>query len=318
MSVQMVCASHSPLMRCYAREPQDHAEVVEVFARRAAAIEAFDPEVVFVFGPDHYNGFFLKLAPPYCVGLAAEASADIGGTAGSLDVPAALATDCVEALRDGGVDVAVSYAMSVDHGFSQTIDRLLGGLKAYRVVPIFVNCMIPPYIPFKRSRALGTALGKFAAGLGQRVLLLGSGGMSHNPTRYYPAYGTGEPSVSDWQLGGESGGSFTQAQWLQRLESMHLEGAEMLADGTRSRADIKMNPEVDRVFLDCLTQGRLAEVDGWDPASMVERAGIGWLELHTWIAACAAHQAAGGDAPQLDLYAETLEYGIATGVVHGN
>ena len=318
MSVQLVCTSHSPLMRCYAREPAAHAEVVDVFARRAAAIEAFNPQIVFVLGPDHYNGFFLKLAPPYCVGLASESVADIGGTAGKFDVPAELATRCIDALRDSGVDVAVSYAMTVDHGFSQPMDRLLGSLDRYPVVPIFVNCMIPPYVPFKRSRALGNALGKFAASLGQRVLLLASGGMSHNPTRYYPAYDDAEPAVGDWQLGGETGGSYTQQDWLGRLERMHIEGARMLAEGTRTRQDIKMNPEVDSAFLDCLIAGRLADVDEWDPTSVVERAGTGWLELHTWIAACAAYEAAGGGTPHIDIYAETLEYGIATGVVHGN
>jgi 2,3-dihydroxyphenylpropionate 1,2-dioxygenase len=49
---------------------------------------------------------------------------------------------------------------------------------------------------------------------------------------------------------------------------------------------------------------------------MVEHAGIGSLELHTWVAAAAAHQAAGGAPPTVDIYAEALEYGIAFGMAH--
>jgi len=60
----------------------------------------------------------------------------------------------------------------------------------------------------------------------------------------------------------------------------------------------------------------LDELDDWDPDWLVEQAGIGSLELVTWLAACAANQAAGGLAPQVDIYTETLEYGIATGVIH--
>jgi hypothetical protein len=48
----------------------------------------------------------------------------------------------------------------------------------------------------------------------------------------------------------------------------------------------------------------------------VEHAGIGSLELHTWIAAAAANAAAGGAPPVKDIYAEALEYGIAFGMVH--
>ena len=49
---------------------------------------------------------------------------------------------------------------------------------------------------------------------------------------------------------------------------------------------------------------------------IVPRAGVGFNELMTWIAACAAHMAAGGEAPQLAVYADTLEYGIGFGMVH--
>jgi 2,3-dihydroxyphenylpropionate 1,2-dioxygenase len=147
------------------------------------------------------------------------------------------------------------------------------------------------------------------------VLFLASGGMSHNPTRYYPSIGTADQRVADYQLSGGKIG-MSHAEWLERLEVMHREGAQMLVDGTRTRADLKLNPEVDAQFLEAITSSNLAQVDEWDPTWMVEHAGIGSLELHTWIAAAAANAAAGGTPPVADLYAETLEYGIAFGMVH--
>jgi 2,3-dihydroxyphenylpropionate 1,2-dioxygenase len=315
-AVQLLCASHSPLMVCYARPPQAHDAIVEVFRARAKAIAEFDPELVFVLGPDHFNGFFFKLAPSFCVGLSCEAVADIGGTPGRMNVPRDLATECVKFLRQFGSDVAVSYEMTVDHGFSQTMSRVFGGLDRYPVIPIYVNAIMPPYLPFKRSRALGMALGEFIKTLNKRVLVLASGGMSHNPTRYYPSYGSAEEAVTRWQLGGDSGGGLARQEWLDKLEDMHLEGAQMLVSGARSRADIKLNPEIDGRFLSIVTSGSVGEIDEWDPDEMVEQAGIGWMEMHTWVAACAANETAGGALPETDLYAETLEYGIATGIIH--
>ena len=107
MSTQLICASHSPLLYCYAKEPQDWEGLQQAFADRAKAIEAFDPELIIAFGSDHFNGFFLKTMPAFCVGLKAEGAGDIGGFAGPVNVPEDLATACVESLRDQDVDASV-------------------------------------------------------------------------------------------------------------------------------------------------------------------------------------------------------------------
>ena len=316
--IQLVCASHSPLLYCYARKPERYDEIEEVFATRRAAIEAFDPELVVMFGSDHFNGFFLNMMPSFCVGLAATAAGDIGGFEGSLDVPSTTSIELVEHLRSGGVDVAVSYDMGIDHAFSQSIVRLLGSLDARPIVPVFVNCITKPFVPFHRTVALGEQVGRFVAASGQRVLLVASGGMSHNPLRYYPHYGTGDADVTEYQLHGPTpddppARGFSEPAWLDRLETMHIEGAQMLVDGTRTLADIKLNPPVDHEFLRHLLPLELEPLTSWDPDDLIERAGIGFMELQTWIAGAAAFRAAGGTSLELDIYAETLEYGIATG-----
>jgi 2,3-dihydroxyphenylpropionate 1,2-dioxygenase len=316
MTSALICASHSPLMYCWAKAPECHAAVERLFIERAAEIKAWNPELVIIFGPDHFNGFFLRLMPPFCAAIAASATADIGGFPGTLNVPQGETLDCIAAVRRADVDLAVSYQMTIDHGFSQALQRLLGGLDRYPTIPVFMNGIAPPFVPFRRSRLLGAAMGRFAATLGKRVLFLASGGMSHNPTRYYPDIGTGEPAVIDWQLNGELAQRMTSLQWLERLKSMHIEGADMLVQGLRTRADLKLNPVIDQQFLDIISGTDLSQVDALDPAALVADAGIGFLELHTWVAAAAAHQAAGGAPPTVDLYAEALEYGIAFGMAH--
>jgi 2,3-dihydroxyphenylpropionate 1,2-dioxygenase len=318
MTTRLICASHSPLLYCFKKEPADWDALQRTFKEQAAAVNAFDPDLVIAFGSDHFNGFFMKNMPSFCVGFQAEAAGDIGGFPGPLQVPTDIAEKLVVDLRANGVDPAVSHSMTVDHAFSQTIHIMLGGLDKRPIIPIFINCITQPFVPFKRSRQLGETVGCFAQKLGKRVLLLASGGMSHHPTRYYPALGDGEDSVTAWQIsGGDDPGSLTKKQWLERLDVMHHEGAEMIARGERTAAQMHLNAEADQRFLKVLIANRLEEFDTWNQSALVAEAGIGSMELHTWIAGAAAHKIAGGNPPELSFYSVTPELGIAAGVVHG-
>ena len=315
----MICASHSPLLYCYAKEPDDWEGMQNAFAARERAAQEFDADLVIAFGADHFNGFFLKLMPAFCVGLKANAVGDIGGFAGELDVPADIATDLVHHLRNSDIDPAVSTDMTIDHAFSQTINNMLGSLNAKPTIPIFINAIAEPFVPFRRTRLLGEAIGKFAASSGKRVLFLASGGMSHNPRRYYPELGDGTPEVTAWQLsGGDYPESLSPEQWIEMLEHMHHEGAEMIVRGERTAKDMKLNQEADERFLEIFCDNRLEEFDDWDQQELVREAGIGSMELHTWIAAAAAHKAAGGSAPVNDFYSVAMELGIACGIVHAD
>ncbi len=75
----LTCASHSPLLYCFDKPPDDWEALQKAYAEREQAIKDFDADLVFAFGADHFNGFFLKLMPSFCIGLAAEAVGDIGG-----------------------------------------------------------------------------------------------------------------------------------------------------------------------------------------------------------------------------------------------
>ena len=95
---------------------------------------------------------------------------------------------------------------------------------------------------------------------------------------------------------------------------MHIEGAKMITRGERTAEHMRLNADADARFLEVLTSGDLSQYDGWDPTEVVEDAGIGSMELHTWIAATAAHLAAGGESPQTDFYSIAPELGIAAGI----
>ena len=74
MPVQLICCSHSPLMTTGIEETEQvvQGQFFRELARAPAALHAFDPDLVVVFGPDHFNGFFYELMPAFCIGTAAE------------------------------------------------------------------------------------------------------------------------------------------------------------------------------------------------------------------------------------------------------
>src|SRR5260370_11068247 len=176
-----VTMSHSPLMGFTEPAPAIKARVSQALddARRFAA--GFDPELVVVFGPDHYNGFFYDMMPPFCIGAAAESIGDYDTSAGTLPVDHDAALSFVRAALDAEIDVTVSERMYVDHGFAQPLEILFGGLGQVPVVPVFINCVAQPLGPARRARLLGSVIGSAAARLNRRGLVFRSRGPAPGP-----------------------------------------------------------------------------------------------------------------------------------------
>lgn len=303
-------------MYCSPSEPKAGEAIRDAFRARAEEVRDFAPEIIFAFGPDHYTSLFHKLAPPFCVGVRAQAVGDIGGHEGPLQVPTELAIECIEAVRDAGVDVAVSHDLKIDHGISQTLFRVAGGLAAYPTVPVAINIFTTPLPPFRRGRALGEAIGAFVARKGLRALFLGSGGLSHNPKPIFPAVGEGGALVDHHMTDGPGGDESLEKQWLKRQYDIHIAAAQMLTDGRLTATDCMFNPELDRECMSLIVNGDLQAFDEWSPTELIRKAGIGSVELQCWIAACAAQHAARGAAPSIDLYEPVTEYGVAVGMIH--
>ncbi|MCV7129885.1 3-carboxyethylcatechol 2,3-dioxygenase [Mycolicibacterium austroafricanum] len=281
----LCCMSHSPLLNLPgpAQELLDDIEGAIAAAREFVA--AFDPDLVVTFSPDHYNGFFYRAMPPFCVGTAAAGVGDYGTYQGPLDVPADLAIDCARAVLDSDVDVAVSAAMDVDHGTVQPLQKLFGDATAKPVIPVFVNSVATPLGPMRRVRALGAAVGTHLAGLGKRVLVIGSGGLSHDPP--VPTLATAPPAALDRIVRGVP----MTTEQRQARQAAVIEAAREFASGQGALAPL--NPDWDRAFLDLLDNGRLAEVDSWDNRWIAEQAGNSAHEVRTWVAAFAALAAQG-------------------------
>src|SRR5690242_20302699 len=105
-AASLVPASHSPLLNLPGPSRDLLDDIEHAIAEARSFVEDYDPELVVSFSPDHYNGFFYKVMPPFCIGTSARGVGDYGTHAGPLNVPETLATDCAKAVLDAGVDVA--------------------------------------------------------------------------------------------------------------------------------------------------------------------------------------------------------------------
>ncbi|WP_246133233.1 3-carboxyethylcatechol 2,3-dioxygenase [Mycobacterium helveticum] len=277
--------SHSPLLNLPGPSQALLDDIDGAIAQARAFVDEFDPELVVIFSPDHYNGFFYKVMPPFCIGMSANGVGDYGTHAGPLDVPDGLAFDCATAVLDAGVDVAVSASMDVDHGTVQPLEKLFGDAVARPVIPIFVNGIAVPLGPLHRCRALGAAVGSFLAGLDRRVLVMGSGGLSHSPP--VPALATASAAVQERIVHGRP----MTTEQRQARQAAVIEAARDFAGGA---SDLQpLNPGWDHRFLDIIDGGKLADLDRWSNSFVAHEGGSSAHEVRTWVAAFAALEAVG-------------------------
>lgn len=286
MSAYLQCMSHTPLVGLVDPSAQILMEVDHSISQARARIAEFDPELVILFAPDHYNGFFYDVMPSFCLGMAAESIGDFGSAAGPLPVPRELAESCANAVLEAGIDAAVSYRMQVDHGFAQPLELLLGGLDRYPVIPLFINSVAVPLPGFQRARLLGEAVGRFTRTLDKRVLFIGSGGLSHQPP--VPELATADLRMTERLLG--SGRDLPEVERQARQQRV-IAAARRFAEDQQSL--YPLNPEWDRQFMAILESGRIGELDGLSNQALSELAGKSSHEVKTWVAAFAALSAYG-------------------------
>ena len=307
MPLAALFASHTPLKDYLDPGPGIAAEVDACLAEARAWVHAFAPELVIEFAPDHFNGFFYQLMPSFCVGAAAESVGDWRTATGPLPVAGELAQQLVEAVHEGGVDVAVSHRMMVDHGFTQLLESLFDAGRTPPLIPVFINCAAPPRPPMARVRALGQAVGRFAAASGQRVLLLASGGLSHDPP--VPLLEGAAPAVRERLI---TGGALSPEARAARQDNVLREGQNFVAGSSRRTP---LNPDWDRAFLDALQAGDLDRLAGLQDADITRDGGAGGHEVRTWLAAAAALAAAGPYRAQRRYYRPITPWIAGFGVV---
>jgi 2,3-dihydroxyphenylpropionate 1,2-dioxygenase len=313
MPADLICTSHTPLTNVKGMvSPETEAPVRESLAALRQRTTEFAPDLVVQFGSDHNSGLNLGLMPAFLVAIRAKALGDYYTSKGQITVDEANARALVSHLHSSGVDVATSYDLTVDHGFTWVLDEILGGINEVPVIPIFTNCGGDLRPPFRRSLALGHAVGEFLRDSmpDSRVLILSSGGLSHDPD--LPQFLTATPEVQQRMI---EGIDWNEEALLLRTERLVGAGKAFERGETKLRA---LNPDWDREILELLRTGDLEAIGAMEDQEVIREGGRGGAEIRNWLAAFAAIRAYGGGHYDADVvcYRDIPAWIIGFGIMH--
>jgi 2,3-dihydroxyphenylpropionate 1,2-dioxygenase len=277
--IGMVGMSHSPFVTLL--PPPDEAAPGGRFldgARRVAdAVAALAPDALVVIGPDHFHANFYDAMPPFVLGVEeAEAFGDFDSRSGPLPVASALAWSIHEGLSRDGFDIALSYALTVDHGIVQGYE-MVRGRADLPLVPLVVNTAAPPLPSMPRCVALGWSLGAaIRASDAGRVLIVASGGLSH----WLPSNDPRDASVPAERRAAMIHGR----RDVRAFAAAREPGVRALAGNPGAQ----VNAAWDAWFLKQLVTADLDPVTSLGDEGLQERAGSGAHEIRTWLIAFAA------------------------------
>jgi 2,3-dihydroxyphenylpropionate 1,2-dioxygenase len=275
--------SHSPLLNFEA--PEAARPRADAYRRAAldlgARIRAARPDVLVVFAQDHFRNLFYDNMPAFLIGVGpVERLGDWHGRPGPLRTDTALARHVTRALFDQGFEPAVSYDLKVDHGVGQALELL--GLEDVPTIPVLINAAAPPLPTPARCYAFGEAMRAALASFpeARRVAVIGSGGLSHQPSK--AAIESDAPEDHEAN------------QFLIHGRGVVAQREEARIQGLMSRLDElakHIRPDWDRAILSRLAAGEARALAGELTSAAIEQAaGTGGQEVRAWLAMLGAAQ----------------------------
>jgi hypothetical protein len=177
-------------------------------------IEAFKPDVLLIVGDDQAEVFTEANMPPFCVFTCAEVHGSLNiGLIGepeeenhiTLRCHAELATYLFTELERKGFDITQAKELKplsrpkrgLGHAFTRPTMKVMPKLDI-PIIPLHVNCYFPPMPPASRCYELGQAIAHALQHRPERVAIMASGGLSHDPRG--PRAGWIDAPLDHWVL----------------------------------------------------------------------------------------------------------------------
>ena len=286
--VAAFASSHAALMitRKAAVDPELWNDLHATFRRMADRLVEADVDTLVVFGTDHGRRFPLDHVPAFTIGVGPTATGmgDGGLPVVEFPVDQTLAADMLTGAIEEEIDLAFSEEVRIDHSFVTPLLLAFGDDRP-TIVPVTQNCGIPPQPRLTRSYRVGEVLGQVAQRAGQRVAVLGTGGLSH------------------W-VGSDERRQFMRRRAGTRLPDIASYPVEVGSEGP-------VNEDFDSTFLALGGEGRWSDVLGWTTDEIESRGGNGAQEIRNWVAAAGF---AGGASLEPWFYAAVPEWLTGTAI----
>jgi protocatechuate 4,5-dioxygenase beta chain len=184
------------------------------FAALKQQLEAFKPDVLLVVGDDQAEVFTEANMPTYCLFTCAEVHGSINiGLIGepeeenhiTLRCGSELARHLLDALNHMGFDVSETKELKpvgrpkrgLGHAFTRPVAKVTPQLNV-PIIPLHVNCYFAPMPSARQCYELGRAIARALKDRPERVAILASGGLSHDPRG--PRAGWIDTALDRWVL----------------------------------------------------------------------------------------------------------------------
>lgn len=181
-----VC-SHAPGItgRAERADPAVRDRLYAAFDDMRVALEATRPDALVIIAAEHFANFFLDNMPSFAMGMA-------DSYQGPIEDPGWLGIEKVAVPGDRGLserlitqvmehsDVAYAQEWLLDHGIMVPLHFLTPRFDL-PIVPVNINCQGPPLAPLHRAWTFGESLRAAVDAVGERIAIVGTGGISHWP-----------------------------------------------------------------------------------------------------------------------------------------
>jgi aromatic ring-opening dioxygenase catalytic subunit (LigB family) len=222
--VYSCAASHAPGIRAWteACPPDQKARLFAGFEEISNGLAAARPDVVLLLTSEHWANFFEHVGA-FCVGRGASFEGPVEPWlrvekttfTGDPAFAERLLTHCYAQ----GFEPSFSHEMKLDHGSIVPLS-FLNKEAGWRLVPLMFNTLAPPRAQPARCLALGRALRAMLDAAPERIAIIATGGMSHDPG----------------EIGHGRIDSAFDAAFLKRLESAQLDELAAYTDADLAAA----------------------------------------------------------------------------------
>lgn len=166
-------------------DPTDLTELRRQFGVLREEIVASNPDALVVISSEHCANFFNNNMPAYAIGMADYYPGPIEDSQWlqipKVNVPGnkELSRRLIENVLHHA-DVGFAEEWKFDHGMMVPLHHLTPDYDI-PVIPVNINCQMPPLTPLRRAYAFGAALRAAIDELPEKIALIGTGGTSHWP-----------------------------------------------------------------------------------------------------------------------------------------
>ena len=207
--VSVIALAHAPGATGWLDKAPQHEQegIIDGYGEMRRRLAATRPDLIVGIANDHLLNFHPNNVPDWCVGIAdrwqgpAEwfrdwvnvAPYEVAGNSG-------LGRTIVRESGRRGFNLAYSDALLFDDNWSVPL-HFLTPRHEIPLVPIHMNCVLPPMPPAERCYAFGAALAEIVRGWPERkrVAIMATGGLSHDPGG--PKYFGVDEAFDRWFLG---------------------------------------------------------------------------------------------------------------------